>query len=71
MNVRLLTYWEALRGSYWFVPVLMAGSAVGLALMTLALDDATKDTVVGGMGWIYAGGAEGAHTDGTGRPQVR
>jgi uncharacterized membrane protein len=37
----LLEQWDRVRGSFWFVPSLMAAGAAGLAFVTLALDRAS------------------------------
>ncbi len=60
MKVKLATWWESLRSSYWFVPTLLALLAAGLALVTLTLDEAVQARALRGLGWIYTGGAEGA-----------
>ena len=51
---------EKLRSSYWFVPTLMTGMAIALAIMTLMLDKAGKSGVFERLG--YTGGADGALT---------
>ena len=56
MKTLLMTYWERLRSSFWFVPAAMACVAVALALSAVALDRAAGER----LGWSYSGGAEGA-----------
>ncbi len=61
MKAQILKYWDRVRSSFWFLPALMAGAAVGLALATVALDE--EIIVHGwlqGRNWVYTGGAEGA-----------
>ncbi len=58
MRVTLLKYWDSIRGSFWFVPLLMAVAAIALAYMVVALDQ-----TVMGRGWLTGldtGSAEGA-----------
>lgn len=61
MKAHVLKLWDRLRSSFWFVPGIMTGAAVGFAFASVALDEAV--TVKGWMveqGWAYTGGAEGA-----------
>jgi uncharacterized membrane protein len=60
MRVRILSLWEEIRSSYWFVPALMAALAVGLSFVTIAIDDAVDSEFVITFGLIWSGGAEGA-----------
>lgn len=57
----LLNRWDELRGSYWFLPFLMALAAAALSAATLAADR----RLGGGLGevwWLYAGSPEGARS---------
>lgn len=58
-NIKLSKLWDSLHSSYWFVPTIMAISAIILALMMLALDRTGKATIEK-LGWIYTGGPDGA-----------
>jgi len=60
MKTRFLALWDALRSSLWFVPALMAAAAIGLSFATVALDEAIKHKVLENVGWLWAGGPEGA-----------
>lgn len=60
MTLRLQKYWETLRGSYWFVPTLMALGAVALAYGLVRVDQRSGETLIDQVGWIYSGGPEGA-----------
>jgi uncharacterized membrane protein len=54
---------DSLGSSYWFVPTLMTGAAIGLAFTTLTLDKAGKSGVIEKLGLrFYAGGPDGALT---------
>lgn len=61
MKTRLITFWERLRASYWFIPALMVIVASVLALLTTALDRSldldTSDPLL-----PYVSGPEGART---------
>jgi uncharacterized membrane protein len=39
VKAHLLEYWERLRSSFWFVPGILAGAAVVLASVAVALDE--------------------------------
>ncbi|MEO6065957.1 MAG: DUF2254 domain-containing protein [Lysobacterales bacterium] len=60
VRITLLKYWERIRSSFWFVPMLMAGGAMALAYASLALDRNVSDNWVLSQNWVYSGGAEGA-----------
>lgn len=60
MNLRLFHYWDWLRSTFWFLPALMAGTAILLALATVALDAGAAGQWLSAHGLIYSGGAEGA-----------
>ncbi len=63
MKTRLLSWWEALRTSFWFVPSLMALAAAGLSAGTIALDtNSVGKKLADSVGWLWSGGAEGART---------
>ncbi|KHL70689.1 hypothetical protein SF06_07730 [Pseudomonas flexibilis] len=51
-----------MRSSFWFLPILMACAAVGLALATTALDRGDTLRALRVDGWLFTGGAEGAST---------
>ncbi len=59
MHIRLLRFWEDIRGSYWFVPGVMIFGAILLALATIALDDNYPTSALGSLGFIWNGGAQG------------
>lgn len=61
-SARLDTVWDSLRSSYWFVPGLMAGSAIALAFAMVTLDQTSKSGPIENLGWIYTGGPDGART---------
>ncbi len=59
-GARLAQLWDALRTSYWFVPSLMAAGAVALSFASVHLDERVSYKWVRAVGWLWAGGAEGA-----------
>ena len=61
-NIKLGKLWDSLHSSYWFVPTLMAVIAIALAFTMLTLDRAGKSGPIESLGWIYAGGPDGART---------
>ena len=60
MRITFLKYWDRLLGSFWFLPIVMAGAAVALAYATIALDRTTTVGWVRAQSWAYNGSAEGA-----------
>jgi uncharacterized membrane protein len=61
-NIKLSKLWDSLHSSYWFVPTLMAASAIALAFTMLSLDRAGKSGSSEKLAWIYTGGPDGART---------
>lgn len=61
MLARAQEVWQDIRSSWWFVPLLMAGGAIVLALITTTLDSMFGDTFESGFA-LYAGGAEGSRS---------
>ncbi|WP_422016232.1 DUF2254 domain-containing protein [Reyranella sp.] len=57
---RLLSIWERLRGSFWFLPSLMAAGAVILSFAAVQLDAAMEADAYGRFEFIYLFGPEGA-----------
>lgn len=60
MKTKLLNLWLSLRYSMWFIPLLMAGLAIGLSYSMVALDTAVQNHARPRMAWFYTGGPEGA-----------
>lgn len=57
---RLLSIWDLLRGSFWFLPSLMAAGAVFLSFGAVQLDAAMEADAYGRFEFIYLFGPEGA-----------
>lgn len=57
---RLLSFWDMLRGSFWFLPSLMAAGAVFLSFGAVQLDAAMEADAYGRFEFIYLFGPEGA-----------
>lgn len=60
-NIKLSKFWDSLHSSYWFVPTIMAISAIALALTMLTLDRTDKVRIEK-LGWLYTGGPDGARS---------
>ena len=60
MRVRIVSLWEEIRSSYWFVPALMAALSAALSFATIALDEALDREFIIAFGLVWSGGAEGA-----------
>ena len=52
--------WERVRGSYWFIPSVMAVLSVAAAVGMLALDRSAPAEEFTDLRWIYSGDADGA-----------
>lgn len=61
MKLWLVSRWEALRASFWFLPTIMVAGAMALSLATLRVDRATPDySPLEAMGWGFTQGPEGS-----------
>jgi len=60
MNAILVTFWTAVRNSYWFVPSLMAIGAIGLSFVTTAIDSRIGSEWMDSIGWLHANKPAGA-----------
>ncbi|MFW6059772.1 MAG: DUF2254 domain-containing protein [Phycisphaeraceae bacterium] len=60
LKARLLSGWEVVRTSYWFVPSLLVLGALALSVATTWIDRIMNETGTHGAGWLYTGSAEGA-----------
>lgn len=57
---KIFKYWDRIRSSFWFLPVIMSGGAMALASVTLVLDGPMTEWLRMALGWKFSGGAEGA-----------
>jgi len=60
VRAQIFKYWDRVRSSFWFVPAVMAASAVALAFVSITLDETVKDWSALGLNRIFSGDAEGA-----------
>lgn len=60
MKLQVVKFWNRVRSSFWFVPSLMAGTAVLLALGGVALDEPLTRWFSEQFGWEFMTSAEGA-----------
>ncbi len=60
MNALLVTLWAHVRNSYWFIPSLMAISAIALSLLTTAIDSRVGAEWMENVSWLYANKPAGA-----------
>lgn len=60
MGVKSANFWERVRSTYWFLPAVMAVTAIVLSFVTIAIDEAVQTTFIEAVGVIWAGGPEGA-----------
>ena len=61
MRLQVLKYWNRVRSSFWFVPGIMAGASVVLALVSVVVDEPLREWLDLNFGWTFTGGAEGAN----------
>ena len=60
MKTRLYNRWEKLQSSYWFIPGILAASAILLASATIMIDEAWDMSWLWRIGWFYRNEAEGS-----------
>lgn len=61
MKLWLINKWEALRGSFWFLPTLMVAAAIFLSLAMIHLDRVTANKAwIAALGWTFSRGPEGS-----------
>ena len=59
-TIRLLAFWDHLRASFWFLPTVMALSAILLSIGLTRMDAAIEENVYRHLSWVYLFGPEGA-----------
>ncbi len=57
---RLLSFWEYLRTSFWFLPSIMAVSAIALSSLLVNVDSRVGDKALRNIDWLYAFGPASA-----------
>jgi uncharacterized membrane protein len=62
MGIKIRNFWYRLQESFWFLPVVMAGAAVLLSFVTIAIDKMFLYREDAQHWWIYSGGPDGART---------
>lgn len=62
LKIRLINFWDALRGSYWFVPSIMSLGAILLSVACVQIDAELTLKGAEKMSWLWAGGTDGART---------
>lgn len=62
MKNRILNLWESIRTSFLFIPGLMVLSAIGLALIMIAIDRRIELAEYRTVGFLYTGGVDGARS---------
>lgn len=61
MKTWLLSRWDSLRGTFWFVPLLMVAASALLSFLTLAADGAAEERGIAiTLPWTFSRGPEGA-----------
>ncbi len=62
MRLKIWNFWYHLQSSFWFLPALMAGTAIVLSFMTIYVDRLYLSPGGIQQWWIYRGGPDGART---------
>jgi len=62
MDIKVKNWWYHLRGSFWFIPALMAVSAMILSVVTTAVDRMIPRYFDLHRWWLYGSDPEGART---------
>ncbi len=57
---RLVSFWEALRTSFWFLPSIMAAAAIALASLLVDADSWVGEETLQNIDWLYAFGPASA-----------
>ncbi|SMP59217.1 Uncharacterized membrane protein [Neorhodopirellula lusitana] len=60
MNALLITLWEKVRNSYWFVPTLMVLGSIGLSFLTTTIDNEIGSDWMEDISWLHANKPAGA-----------
>ncbi|TVQ16826.1 MAG: DUF2254 domain-containing protein, partial [Leptolyngbya sp. DLM2.Bin15] len=59
-SAQLSKWWDSLNSSFWFVPSLMVGLAIGLSLLTIGIDHRLGADIISNMNWLYSLGPSGS-----------
>ena len=62
MRIKIRNFWYRLQESFWFLPAVMAGAAILLSFVTIAIDKVFLYREGAQHWWIYSGGPVGART---------
>ncbi|MFZ0614478.1 MAG: DUF2254 domain-containing protein [Desulfobacterales bacterium] len=62
MDLKIRNFWYRLKASFWFLPALIAGAAILLSFVTIAIDRLYLGQEGLQLSWIYSGGPDGART---------
>ena len=59
-SIKLSKWWDSLNSSFWFVPSLMVGLAIGLSFFTIGLDHRLESDIINDLSGVYSLGPSGA-----------
>ncbi|HSM82201.1 MAG TPA: DUF2254 domain-containing protein [Nodosilinea sp.] len=59
-SAKLSKRWDSLNASFWFVPSLMVGLAIGLSFFTIGLDHRLESNLLTEVSWVYSLGPSGS-----------
>jgi uncharacterized membrane protein len=59
-SAKLSKWWDSLHSSFWFVPSLMVGLAIGLSFFTIGIDHRLEVDIISDVSWMYSLGPSGS-----------
>ncbi|HEY9887425.1 MAG TPA: DUF2254 domain-containing protein [Candidatus Obscuribacterales bacterium] len=59
-SAKLSKWWDSLNSSFWFVPSLMVGLAIGLSFFTIGIDHRLESDIISDVSWVYSLGPSGS-----------
>jgi uncharacterized membrane protein len=59
-SAKLSKWWASLNSSFWFVPSLMVGLAIGLSFFTIGIDHRLESDIISDVSWVYSLGPSGS-----------
>lgn len=60
MKAAIFKYWDEIRSSFWFIPILMTIGAVALSFFTVYIDEPVMELLQDYISWVFTGGTQGA-----------
>ncbi len=58
--IKFSKWWDSLNSSFWFVPSLMVGLAIGLSFFAISIDHRLGSDIISDVNWLYSLGPSGS-----------